>query len=133
MNLLIFATPRAQWQVGQYYYNQGGGEDMRMAEWTFQTLSLGSNHLDPELRYHAEMMAGLAAEKRQGWSLRVGRGIDSNFDQAARCCSRNQSGKSAESFGPERIPVALPVSSWTIEDIADLRKERRSETAASEN
>jgi TolA-binding protein len=61
-------TPRARWWIGQYYYNQGRPEDMLPAEKEFQTLSLSSNHINPELGPAAEMMAGLAAQNRYAWS-----------------------------------------------------------------
>ena len=61
-------TPRAQWWVGDYYFHRGGLEDLILAEDTFQRLYLGSNHLDSELACQAQMMAGLAAKNRQGWT-----------------------------------------------------------------
>jgi TolA-binding protein len=56
--------PRAELWVGNYYYNQGGPDDLINAETYFQTLSLSTNVLGP----YAEMMAGFAVQRRQGWS-----------------------------------------------------------------
>src|ERR1700704_4385544 len=61
-------------------------------------------------------------EKRQSWSFRVGDGRDSNCFQASCCCSRNHSGNSRDSTGPERVfPVCL-ISSCATNDISVLNK-----------
>jgi TolA-binding protein len=57
----------AQLWVGDYYFSQGGPENMLLAEKQYQILSLSSNYFNSDLPYRAEMMAGIAAKERQGW------------------------------------------------------------------
>ena len=60
-------APLAQLWVGDYYFTQGGSENLLQAERTYQILSLSTNYFNSDLPYRAAMMAGIAASKRQGW------------------------------------------------------------------
>lgn len=56
-------APLAQWWVADYYYTTGDAEG---AERNFQAIFQNTN-TPPALSYHAILMAGSAAFKRQGW------------------------------------------------------------------
>src|SRR5438552_3662860 len=81
------------------------------------------------LNLNGERSRRSTLENRQSWSLRVGDGSDSNCLHASPCCSRNQSGKSPDSFGPERIELSIS-SSCATNDIFDFERERRSSAFA---
>jgi TolA-binding protein len=58
-------APLAQLWVGDYYFTQGGPENLILAERAYQILSLSSNYFNSDLPFRAQMMAGIAASKRQ--------------------------------------------------------------------
>ena len=57
-------APLAQWWVADYYYRMGNPVE---AELNYRMLSQNTNWPPSELRYEAQLMAGRAAVKRQGW------------------------------------------------------------------
>jgi TolA-binding protein len=57
-------APLAQWWVAGYYYTAGNSLE---AERNYALLILNTNWVPSELTYRAQLMAGRAAVKRQGW------------------------------------------------------------------
>jgi len=57
-------APLAQWWVADYYYRTGNPVE---AELNYRMLSQNTNWPPSELKYEAQLMAGRAAVKRQGW------------------------------------------------------------------
>jgi TolA-binding protein len=60
-------TPMAQLWIGDYHYGVASPPDYVEAERNYQRLFKGTNWHRPDLSYQAQLMAGRAALRRDGW------------------------------------------------------------------